>query len=57
MIIPIPFLGWIEIEEGNDVEGFNKTAVENNTASSNEWRSNDRSTMETKSNEGTGNNL
>ena len=57
MIIPIPFLGWIEIEEGNDFEGLNKTAVENNTSSSNEWRSNDSSTLETKSNEGTGNNL
>ena len=57
MIIPIPFLGWIEIEENNDVEGLNKTAVKNNTPSSNDRGSNDSSTLETKSDEGTGSNL
>jgi hypothetical protein len=57
VIIPIPFLGWIEIEENNDVEGLNKTAVKNNTPSSNDRGSNDSSTLETKSDEGTGSNL
>ena len=57
MIIPIPFFGLVEIEDDDGLEVANKTAVENNTASSNEWRINDRSTLETKSNEGTGNNL
>lgn len=57
MIIPIPFLGWIEIEDSNDVERLDTTAVKNNTSSSNDRGSNDSSTLEAKSDEGTGNNL
>ena len=55
MIIPIPFLGWIEIEDSNDVEGTSKAADKNDTASSNDGRSNDHSIVEAKDHQGTGN--
>lgn len=49
MIIPIPFFGWLEIEEEDGTEGTNKTAVEENTGSSSSRGINEGSTVETKS--------
>lgn len=57
MIIPIPFLGWIELEDSNDIEGFSETRNKKDTASSNDGRSNDNSVVEAKDHEGTGSNL
>jgi len=48
VIIPIPFFGWLELEEDDGTEGTNKTAVEENTGSGSSRGINEGSAMETK---------
>ena len=57
MIIPIPFLGWIEIEESNDIERVSEAGDKKDTASSNDGRSNDNSVVEAKDHKSTGNSI